>query len=505
VVAYVRTVKTASGATAVQVVWSSRRGSREIEHLGSAHDEAELEALKAAARQRVAAGQLEFDLGAGGPGPGGPLPVTSSRMGHLAGALERGYQVLGFEDAAGGDEVFRQLVLARIIEPVSKLDSIRVLEEAGIAPPSYRTIERRLPAYAEESWRRRLSAACAAHAGLGPASLVLYDVSTLYFETDRGDGFREPGFSKERRLEPQITIGLLTGQDGFPLMVSAFEGNRAETKTMLPVIEKFMAARRLPDVTVVADAGMISDANMKAIEAAGLSFILGMKVPDVPYVVDEWRREHPGEEIPDGHVFTQPWPAGPKDKRRDQVTFYTYRADRARRTLRGIDEQVAKAAKAVAGLAPVKRNRFIALDGAVKSVNRDLEAMARTLAGIKGYMTNLAATPDGEPVTADFVIGSYHRLFEIEKSFRMSKSDLQARPVFHRKRDSIEAHLTIVFAALAVSRWVEARTGWSIRKFVKTARRYRTIQIQAGRQTITAADPLPDDLRQALDAINPIG
>ncbi len=83
----------------------------------------------------------------------------------------------------------------------------------------------------------------------------------------------------------------------------------------------------------------------------------------------------------------------------------------------------------------------------------------------------------------------------------MSKSDLRARPIYHRKRDSIEAHLTVVFAALAVSRWIEAQTGWSMRKFVKTARRYRTIQIQAGRQTITAADPLPDDLRQALETI----
>ncbi len=94
------------------------------------------------------------------------------------------------------------------------------------------------------------------------------------------------------------------------------------------------------------------------------------------------------------------------------------------------------------------------------------------------------------------MIGAYHQLFEIEKSFRMSKHDLQARPIYHHKRDSIEAHLTIVFAALAVSRWIEARTGWSIRKFVKTARRYRTIEIQAGQHTITAADPLPDDLRQ---------
>jgi hypothetical protein len=501
-VPYVRTVKTKSGATAVQVVWSSQRGSRKIEHIGSAHDEAELEALRAAAAQRIAAGQLELDLGLDGPGAGGPLPITSSRMGHLLDALGRGYRALGLDGAAGGDEVFRQLVLARIIEPASKLDSIRVLEEAGLAPPSYATVKRRLPAFAQHEWRQRLSAACAAHARLGPASLVLYDVTTLWFETDKGDGFRESGFSKERRLEPQITVGLLADQSGFPLMVSAFEGNKAETRTMLPVIEAFMAAHQLPDVTVVADAGMISDANMKAIEGAGLSFILGMKVPDVPYVVDQWRREHPGQEIPDGHVFTQPWPAGPKDRRRDQVIYYTYKADRARRTLHGIDEQVKKAAKAVAGQAPVKRNRFIQLDGAVKSVNRELEGKARTLAGIKGYKTNLAATPDGEPVTADFVIGSYHRLFEIEKSFRMSKSDLQARPVYHRKRDSIEAHLTIVFAALAVGRWIEAQTGWSIRKFVKTARRYREIQIKAGQHVITAADPIADDLRQALDAIN---
>jgi transposase len=117
-------------------------------------------------------------------------------------------------------------------------------------------------------------------------------------------------------------------------------------------------------------------------------------------------------------------------------------------------------------------------------------------------VTNLRACPDGTPVTPEFVIGAYHQLFQTGKSFRMAKSDLQARPVYHRKRDSIEAHLTIVLAALAVSRWIEHATGWSIRKFVKTARRYRTIQIQAGDHVITAADPIPDELRIAIEAIN---
>ena len=94
------------------------------------------------------------------------------------------------------------------------------------------------------------------------------------------------------------------------------------------------------------------------------------------------------------------------------------------------------------------------------------------------------------------------RLNRIEKSFRISKHDLQARPIFHHKRESIEAHLSIVFAALAVSHWSEHQTGWSFKKFVRTARRYRTVQITAGRQTLVAADPLPDDLRDALAKIN---
>ena len=293
--AYVRTVKTASGATAVQIVYSSRGGSRSLEHVGSAHDAAELAALKAAAWQRIAGGQGELDLGLGVDSAGsGPLPITSSRMSHLWDALCRAYDGLGFDQAAGGDVVFRDLVLARIIEPTSKLDSLRVLGEVGIEQVTYRTVTRRLPVYATPAWRRGLAAACAAHAALGPASLVLYDVSTLYFETDKADGFREPGFSKERRLEPQITIGLLTDAAGFPLMVEAFEGNRAETKTMIPTITAFMTAHRLTDVTVVADAGMVSEANQRAIEAAGLSFIIGARIPDMPYVVAEWRRTHPG-------------------------------------------------------------------------------------------------------------------------------------------------------------------------------------------------------------------
>jgi len=207
VVAYVRTVKTSSGSMAVQIVWSSRRGSRKIEHLGSAHDEAGVAALKAAAAQRLAAGQTQLDPGLAARSESEPLPITSSKAPQLWDALCCAYEILGLNEAAGGDEAFRQLVLARIIEPTSKIDSLRVIEETGVVPVSYPTLNRRLPVFAKPAFRQSLSTVCASHARLGSASLVLYDVSTLHFETDAGDGFREPGFSNNAAWTPRSPWG----------------------------------------------------------------------------------------------------------------------------------------------------------------------------------------------------------------------------------------------------------------------------------------------------------
>ena len=315
----------------MQIVHSSRKGARSIEHIGSAHDDAELAVLKEVARQRLNAGQLSFDLAglnsenAAGSAPQEPagagcvVPITSNRMGVLLEALETDWKAVGLDGLNGADEVFRQLVTARLIELTSKQDSLRVLAEAGLSPVSYATVKRHLPSYATEGFTRDLSRLLAGYARIGRAWLVLFDVTALYFETDKADGFREPGLSKERRLEPQITVGLLTDETGFPLRAGAFEGNKAETATTIPMINDFMEVYSLDDVVLAANAGMIS-------------------------------------------------------------------ATRARHTLRGIDTQVAKAEKAVAGKIPVKRNRFVHLSGATR--NRDLEKRARTLAGWKGYVTN---------------------------------------------------------------------------------------------------------------------
>ena len=190
---------------------------------------------------------------------------------------------------------------------------------------------------------------------------------------------------------------------------------------MIPMINDFMDAYNLDDMVVVTDAGMIGAANRQALERAGLSYVLGSRTPArPPHVISSWHDNHPDQDVPHGLTLTQPWPAGPSDQCRDETIYYRYSADRARRTLRGIDTQVAKAEKAVAGKIPVKRNRFVHLSGATRSINRDLEKRARTLAGWKCYVTNLP-NPNPDPET---VISAYHRLYNIEKSF----AHVQIRP-----------------------------------------------------------------------------
>jgi transposase len=114
---------------------------------------------------------------------------------------------------------------------------------------------------------------------------------------------------------------------------------------------------------------------------------------------------------------------------------------------------------------------------------------------LKGYLTNITPTVMDGPT----VVAAYQDLYQVERSFRMAKSDLAARPIFHRIRDSIEAHLTIVFAALAVSREAQARTGVSIKKIIQALRPLRSATISLGRQQITAPPRVPEYAQAILD------
>jgi hypothetical protein len=513
---HVRTVKTGSGSRAVQIVWSKPRGRPpDLQHVGSARNAAELAALKAAAWRKIAAGQGELDLGALAPELR-RARIAASRSALLWGALETAWGAVGF-DLAVGDEVFKKLVLARVVEPTSKLDSIRVLEELGVAAPSYSTIQRRLRKCVRSGWRGALEDACAAHADVSRLRFCLYDVTTLYWEAHEGDGFREPGFSKERRLEPQVVVGLLTTPGGFPLSVRAFEGTKAEVKTIAPVLVDYAQAHHVEDVTVVADAGMMSEANARELQDAGFGFIVGKSIPSEPFAVADWRRRNPRKaNPPDGKVWAQRWDIGTKKEPRPCVVYYQWRAKRARRDLKGIDKTLAKARKAVAGEAPAKKNRFVKVEDERLSLNEELVADARARAGLRAYITDLpyrsacASQPSPHPAKegrrlvkeAKAVIAAYHELWQVEHAFRMSKHDLAARPAFHRLKDSINAHLTVVFAALAVGQWIEAATGASLRRFVQSTRPIRQDVIEVAGQQLMAEHDVPPAVAQALAAVN---
>ena len=218
---YIRKVKTASGATAVQIATKQKGKIVRIDHIGSAHTGEELKVLLSIAYRRLQANQMELFSEA----PSSlRVGIKRTYSGLLWEALHKEYQKLGFTEI--GDEVFESLCLARIVEPTSKIDSLRILADLGVKVPYKNKLYRSLEKAAEQGYREIISQACFEHVQGKRLSLVLYDVTSLYFEVQEEDGYRKPGLSKERRLEHQIIIGLLVDKNGFPLGLQSFEGNK---------------------------------------------------------------------------------------------------------------------------------------------------------------------------------------------------------------------------------------------------------------------------------------
>ena len=443
---YVRRVKTKSGAVAVQIVTKSMGKVVKIIHIGSGHTEAEVTTLLTLAHERLHLHQVQlFPEEREGSFLKLTLKDTHSRL--LWRVLVASYHALGFDTLS--DPIFMALVIARLVEPTSKLDSLRVLSELGISEYKKHELYTSLSRVIAAGYRSTISRLCVAYGSLKGLSLVLYDVTTLYFEVQKEDEYRQPGMSKERRLEPQIIVGLLVNQQGFPLGLHSFPGKTAETKTIVPVLTEFCQKYKIQDVTVVADAGMLSQTNLDKLVTAGYHYIVGSRLYKIPYEIAAYQKT---KELTDNEIVIS--------KYDDHSVIYQYRQKRATLDLMNLDKQIEKAKRVVSGKVKVNKTKYVTVCAKKKELNQKLIDKARSLAGIKGYVTNLTLSPQE-------VISYYHQLFEVEKSFRMAKSDLKARPIFHRKKDSIEAHLTLVLAAIALGRWIEEKTHVSLKKFIQ--------------------------------------
>jgi transposase len=529
-----------TGAVAVQVVTRRGRQVERIEHVGSAHSDGELALLLASARERLAPGQGALDLGEvpalaarldqvadwtserGVPvgqqalevtdaaavslrrgrrpaaGTGGQVVATSSLV--LWQVLTDAYTRLGFDKLA--DEAFRAMVLARIIEPTSKTDSLRVLAEIGAPCPSVRTLYRSLKRCQDNDYRDALAKACAARSSAagGLSAMVMYDCTTLHFEiSDEDTGskpLRKVGMSKEHRVDPQVQVGLLVDPSGFPLEVHLFEGNTAETTTILPVLRKFHERHGVTGMVVVADAGMLSAGNLNEIEDAGFSFIVGSRITKAPYDLADHFARH-GDYFTDGQILESSRAMGTGKHQRTRRVVYQWSFKRSKRDDKAINAQIARAEKIAQGKAPLARTRFLKVTDATKELDQATIDRARQLAGLKGYVSNL----DPAVMNGAAVIAAYHDLWQVEASFRMTKHDLRARPVFHHERQAIEAHLTVVFAALAISRDLQVRTAVTIKKLVQTLRTARSATIEINGQRMTLQPKIDGPARAILNRL----
>ena len=175
------------------------------------------------------------------------------------------------------------MVLARLVEPSSKAQVPRVLSDLGLEPVTVRTLFRSLARAQERGYREAISQALFEHVtNTSGLALCLYDVTTLYFEAEKEDDLRRVGYSKDRRVDPQVIVGLLVDRRGFPLQVGCWEGNKAETATIIPIVEAFQAAHGIAELVIVADAGMLSAANLAALDDARLRFIVGARQVRAP-------------------------------------------------------------------------------------------------------------------------------------------------------------------------------------------------------------------------------
>jgi transposase len=464
----VRTVKTASDATAVQIVRYSQRKTVVVKHIGSAHSSSELVSLEQIARQWI-------EKESGQP----PLfPREKTRTPSLIPIDKCRY--LGFRYALlyevihdvfrrlhldGLDLLLRDLALIRVVQPASKLESLELL--SALFGQSYRRADlyRDLPSFVaqKETIERHLGnlARTQFHFDF---TFVFYDVTTLFFESSREDELRRNGFSKDNKPnQPQIIIGLIVTPEGFPISYELFEGSRFEGYTFLPALQQFRETHHVDHCTVVADAAMISLDNVKQLVENNLSYIVGARLAHL--TSEQTVAVTNGLPRVDG--------ASMRIQTERGLLVCDFSLRRYQKDKRDMEKQVAKAERLLSQRQAVKRTKFIKYEGQTKpTLNHDLIEKNKVLLGIKGYYTNLT---DAENQT---IIEQYHNLWHVEQAFRIAKSDLAIRPIYHFKRQAIEAHIVICFIALAVCKYLELKTAKSTRQIIKTLKSVTDARLQ---------------------------
>jgi hypothetical protein len=456
----IRVVKTASNANAVQVVRYQQNIRKVLHHVGSAHNEEDLKNLMILAEEWIKDYSQQLSI----------FPDESpNKLLHLNHSVFLGvkyryfYQQIDFVlDKMGLDilpALLRDLVIIRIFEPASKLRSLELLNQYfgvhhnrktyyKIAPKCIdlkETVEQKVVDFAKANYAFSYD-------------LLFYDVTTLYFETFQEDELRKNGFSKDNKSQqPQILIALMVSKEGFPIAFEIFAGNTFEGHTIIPVIKNFINRNNVKDFTVVADAAMISTENVKQLTQNSINYIVGARLGNIAAktldIIDKNISREDGKSI--------------RIKTDNGYLICSYSSVRYRKDLYEMNKQIEKAKQVIEQPSKSKKLKFTQSKGEQIILNDALIEKTKKILGIKGYYTNLdESTADNETI-----MKHYHELYRVEQAFRISKSDLQTRPIFHYKEQPIKLHILICFMALVISKHIELKTEISIRKFVDESKK----------------------------------
>jgi transposase len=449
---FVRPKKNASGSVSIQIISKARGWYKVVKTLGFATTRQEVERLTRLAEQEIE--RLSE-----------PLSLFSSQNDVLVEKVfeslhNSSIQTVGPEMVFGkifdyigftqvGEELFRHLVISRLAFPLSKLKTIEYLYRyQGVVldiDAVYRFLDRLNTRLKEQV--ERIAFAHTMKVLNGNISVVFYDMTTLYFEASDEDDLRKTGFSKDgRHQNPQIFIGLLVGLGGYAIGYDIFEGNSYEGHTLIPFLEKISSKFNLNNLVVIADAGLLSNENIKALEANGYEYIIGARLKNESNRNKAEILQHP---FSDGSTIS----IAKTESTRLIVNYSTARASKdeynRKRGLTRLEKQVRAGKLTKSNINNRGYNKYLKLSGEI-SIEIDYEKynQDKEWDGLKGYATNTRLSDLA-------VMENYKNLWHIEKAFRMSKTDLQIRPIYHRLRDRIEAHICIAFTAYCVYKELE--------------------------------------------------
>lgn len=485
----IRVDRTDPHAHRVQVVRYAHRKPVVLKHIGTAHSEEELADLRSIAAAWIRTHPPQPQLFEDNETKSASVSPTLKQYEYRGVRFTYAYEFLlslckRFGFLKFSDAILTDLVIMRIFEPASKLRSLMLLEKYfGIThsePALYRSL-RRFPLL-KHVVEERMVAVAKKEFGFD-FSFVLYDVTTLYFETFKSDNLRKPGFSKDSKpQQSQIVVGLMVTPQGFPVSYEVFAGNTFEGATFLPSILAFKVLHSIKTLTIVADAAMLSQDNMQQLAGHGLSYIVGARLGNISSelleVIDA------GLERTDGMTMRTATPHG--------TLVLGFSRKRYAKDLSDMNKQIEKARRQVAFPGKMRRAKFVSTEGGEVSLNEVLIAQRRKLLGVKGYYTNLASVSDVD------IIAHYHSLWNVEQAFRIAKSDIVSRPIFHRKEESIRAHMLICVMALALSKYIEIKTKRSIRSVLDACKSVTdaTLVHRATQTPTIMRSPVPATLKE---------